>query len=294
VSGPPLLLALALAAAPPPSASAPGRLRLEGLDRLYFARVGGAERLNVPAEVSVFLPLALARSAPLPDPEKLPEISVADIPLPVPRWPRPALLRQVARSGARIDELWLALYDGGRRSDVWYFEAMPGRTDGKLLANYRVRGARAGEGGTVVLHLDGSMYRPQGGWWINAKDVTFAVRGDALAVQHVRGAYGFIHDYDRLPDDGRAEDDEKEEEPAFSVTVEREVEGRFERRDLYPVTAAAIKACGGDVEGDHIEPGAVDLETVAACVTRDPKSTVTQRRLDEPSFAERGYKPRPE
>ena len=30
--------------------------------------------------------------------------------------------------------------------------------------------------------------------------------------------------------------------PAFTVLIEREVEGRFERRDLYPVSVAAIKA----------------------------------------------------
>jgi len=285
VSGPPLLLALVLAVAPPPSPSAAGRLRLEGLDRLYFARVGGAERLTAPAKVSVFLPLQITRSPPTPDPEKLPDIWVADIALPVPRRPRPAVLRQVVRSGARIDELWLALYDGGRRSDVWYFQAAPDRTDGKLLPNYRVGGARAGDGATIVLDLDGSMYRPQGGWWVNEKDVTLAVRGDVLALQHVRSAYGFIHDYDRGADP---------EAPALSVSVEREVEGRFERRDLYPVPVAAIKACGADVEEDHIEPGTADLETVAECVTRDPKSKVTRRRLDEPSFAERGYKPPPE
>ena len=276
MSGTSLLLALVFAAGPSP----PSRLRLEGLDRLYFARVGGAERLTAPAEVSAFLPLAIARSARLPDPEKLDGVFVRDIPLPVPGWPRPALLRQVVLSGARIDEMWLALYDGGRRSDVWHFQARPDLTDGKLLPNYSVGGARAGDG-TVVLHLSGSMFRPQGGWWVHGKDVTLAVRGNALALQHVRGAYGFIHAYDR---------DGDPDAPALSVTFERQVEGRFERRDLSPVSVAAIKACGADVEDDHIEPGRDGLETVAECVTRDPKSTVTWRRLDEPSFAERGYK----
>ncbi len=280
-----LLLALVLAAAPPASPSSPGRLRLEGLDRLYFARVGGAERLTAPAPVSVLLPLTIVRPARLGDPANSGQLSVVDIPLPVPRWPRPAALRQVVLSGARIDELWLALYDGGRRSDVWRFQALPELADGKLLPNYWVGGARAGDGDTVVLDVGGSMYRPQGGWWINGKDVTLAVRGEALALQHVRSAYGFIHDYDRGQDP---------DAPAFSVMVEREVEGRFERRDLYPVSVAAIKACGADVEEDRIAPGRDDLETVAECVTRDPKSKVTWRRLDEPSFAERGYKPPPE
>jgi len=284
MSGLPLLLALAFAAAPSAAPRPPSRLRLEGLDRLYFARVGDAERLTAPPEVSVFLPFAIARSARLPDPAKLEGVSVRDIPLPVPVWPRPALLRQVVLSGARIDELWLALYDGGQRSDVWHFQALPALTDDKLLPNYWVGGARAGDGGTVVLDLGGSMYRPQGGWWVHEKEVTLAVRGDTLALQHVRGTYGFIHDYDR-GDDANP--------PAFSVMVERVVDGRFERRELYPVTVAAIKACGADVEDDSIEPGTEDLEAVAACVTRDPKSKVTWRRFDEPSFAERGYKAPP-
>jgi hypothetical protein len=183
--------------------------------------------------VSVLLPLTIARSARLADPANSGRVSVVDIPLPVPRWPRPAVLRQVVLSGERIDELWLALYDGGRRGDVWRFQALPEITDGKLLPNYWVGGARAGDGDTVVLDVLGSMYRPQGGWWTNGKDVTLAVRG------------------------------EDPDAPAFSVLVEREVEGRFERRDLYPVSVAAIKACGADVEEDHIAPGQDDLETVA-------------------------------
>jgi len=255
----PWLVLAVVMAAPAPSPSPPSRLRLEGLDRLHFARV-----------------------ARLPDTAALDGVSVRDVSLPVPGWPRSVVLRQVIVPGARIDELWLALYDGGRPSDVWHFQARPDLTDGKLLPNYSVAGARASGGGTVVLDLAGSMYRPQGGWWVHGKAVTLAVRGGALVVQHVRGAYGFIHDYDRGGD---------ADPPALSVMAEREVEGRFERRELSPASVAAIKACGAHVEDDHIEAGSADLETVAACVTRDPKTTVTWRRLDEPSFAERGYKP---
>jgi len=258
--GPWLAMAI-LMAAPAPSPSPPSRLRLEGLDRLYFSRV-----------------------ARLPDTAALEGVSVRDIPLPVPGWPRSVVLRQVIAPGARIDELWLALHDGGQRSDVWHFRARPDLTDGKLLPNYSVAGARTSEGGTIVLDLVGSMYRPQGGWWVHGKAVTLAVRGEALVVRHVRGTYGFIHDYDRGGD---------ADAPALSVMAEREVEGRFERRELSPASVAAIKACGADVEDDHVAPGSADLETVAACVTRDPRSKVTWRRLDEPSFAERGYKPPP-
>ena len=255
--GPSLVLAI-LMAAPVPSPSPRGRLRLEGLDRLYFSRV-----------------------ARLPDTSALDGVSVRDIPLPVPGWPRPVVLHQVIVAGARIDELWLALHDGGQRSDVWHFQARPDLTDGKLLPNYSVVAARA-SGDTVVLDLAGSMYRPQGGWWVHGKAVTLAVRGEALVLQRVRGTYGFIHDYDRGGD---------ADAPALSVMTEREVDGRFERRELSPVSLAAIRACGADVEDDQIESGSADLETVAACVTRDPRSKVTWRRLDERSFAERGYQP---
>ena len=277
-----ILMAASSASPAPPAPSPPSPLRLEGLDRLYFVRVSAAERLTAPAGVSALLPPTIARSARLANPASPDDVSVRDVSLPVPGWPRPVVLRQVVLPGARIDELWLALYDGGRRSEVWHFQARPDLTDGKLLPNYRISDARPGDGGTLVLDLAGSMYRPQGGWWVHGRAVTLAVRGEALVVQHVRGAYGFIHDYDRGGD---------ADPPALSVMAEREVEGRFERRELSPVSLAAIRACGGDVEDDQLEPGPTDLETVAACVTRDPRSKVTWRRLDEPSFAERGYKP---
>jgi hypothetical protein len=53
----------------------------------------------------------------------------------------------------------------------------------------------------------------------------------------VRSSYGFIHAYDR---------DGDPDAPALTVTFERQVEGRFERRELSPVSVAAIKACGAD------------------------------------------------
>ena len=88
--GPWFVLAI-LMAGPVPSPSPASRLRLEGLDRLYFARV-----------------------ARLPDTAALEGVSVRDVSLPVPGWPRTVVLRQVIAPGARIDELGLALYDGGR------------------------------------------------------------------------------------------------------------------------------------------------------------------------------------
>jgi hypothetical protein len=141
--------------------------------------------------VWAFLPLAIASSARLPDPAKLEGTTVRDIPLPVPLWPRPVLLRQVVLSGARIDELWLALYDGGRRSDVWHFQALPALTDGKLLPNYQVGAARAGDGETLVLDLEGSMYRPRAAGGSTGRG-SLSPSAAMLVLQHVRSAYGFI------------------------------------------------------------------------------------------------------
>ena len=258
-------------------------MRLRGLDRLYFTQVGSAERLTAPPSVGALLPRTLARSKALPPSDKSDEadtveLAFTDFPLPLPSWPRSVLIRQVVDfSLPRITELWLALYDGGRRSDVWHFQANPSLNGNKLLPNYWIEDTRAGPDGGVIVRLRGSMVRPQGAWWLTGKVVTLTAANGVLGFAHVRNAYGFNHAYDLGG----------ETPPALDVNTEREVGGRFERRDLDPVPADVMKACGDP--SDDSEHTWEELEAIAECVTRAPGSKVSSRTPQQPSFAERGY-----
>jgi hypothetical protein len=282
----PLLLAFVLVAAP--AASPAPALRLRGLDRLYFTEVGGTGELTAPAAVAGLLPRTLVRGRPAArspddsDESEDQELAVTDVALPLPSWPRRVALRQVVDSShPRISELWIALYDGGRRRDVWHFQALPSLTDGKLLPNYWIESARPGPGGAVIVRLRGVMFRPQGAWWATGKVLTLTLANGALTLGHVRNAFGFNRGYD-LGDESAP--------PALGVNVEREVAGRFERRDLDPVPEDVMKACGAAPDG--VGGAWDDLEKVAECITRDPGATVSSRSPQEPSFAERGYDPK--
>jgi hypothetical protein len=278
----PCLLALVLVAAPvasPPARTTP--LRLMGLDRLYFTAVGGAETVDAPPPVMELLPRSLGgpRVAPSPDETGVFQAAATDFRVPLPSWPRPVLLRQVvAFPEARINELWIALYDGGRRSDVWHFTALPSETDNKLLPNYWIEDVEAGPAGTLALRLHGRMARPQGAWWAAGRVVTLRAGDGALTVAHVRNAFGFIQGYD-LGDDSRP--------PTLAASAEREVEGRFERRDLDPVPAEVLETCGTP---EGLE-GWDEMERLAKCLTRAPGAKTSTRSPQEPSFAERGGKP---
>jgi hypothetical protein len=283
-----LVLAAAVAASPPPTRSP---LRLSGLDRLYFTHVGGADNLTAPPRVAALLPRRLLRASPIPaaspspsleEPEesRASDIAVTDFLLEVPAVPGFVFLRQVVDSHhPRITELWLALYDGERRSDVWHFQALPRLTDNKLLPNYWVDAIPDGPEGTVILRLRGSMSRPQGAWWANGKLVTLTLADGVLTLAHVRDAFGFIQGYDGGGDSYP---------PDLSVSVERAVGGRFERRVLDSVPAEVLKSCGA-ASADDIGGTWEDMEDLAECVTRSPDTTVSSRALREPSFAERGY-----
>src|SRR5262245_19779119 len=128
-----LLAALVLVVPPAASPAPPAAMRLKGLDRLYFREVGRADALSAPPAVAALLPLTLDGSRRVP-PSKEPaadgsdeqRLGKEDFPLPLPSWPRQLVLRQVGDfTHPRISEIWLALYDGGQRSDVWHFQAMP-------------------------------------------------------------------------------------------------------------------------------------------------------------------------
>jgi hypothetical protein len=263
-----------------PSAAAP-LMQLQGLDRLYFTQVGGAEAVTAPAAVAALLPRTLRafRTTPPSREGDGGEITVEDFPLPLPNRPRELTLRQVIDSShPRISELWLALYDEGRRSDVWHFQALPSLNEDKLLPNYRIESTRPGPDGGVILRLRGTMVRPQGAWWDTGKVVMLAAKDGALSFTHVRNAFGFRHEYDR--GDGS--------EPSTDVRTEREVGGRFEQHDLDPAPEDVMKACG--FLPDEGESGTwAEMETMAECITRAPGTTVSSRSPQEPSFPERGF-----
>ena len=97
--------------------------RLKGLDRLYFQNVGepGAA-LDASPVVASLLPELLRESDFSRKPMSPEEYNVSDFRLPSGSWGRKLWLRQIVNfTHPRIFELWWALYDHERRSDVWYF-----------------------------------------------------------------------------------------------------------------------------------------------------------------------------
>src|SRR5262249_35467890 len=113
--------------------------RIEGLDRLYFQHIGepGAA-LDASPTVASLLPEILRESDFSRKPMSPEGFNVRDFRLPLRSWGRKLWLRQiVGNSQFRITELWWALYDHERRSDVWYFSSSI-HTEGKILSNYEI------------------------------------------------------------------------------------------------------------------------------------------------------------
>jgi hypothetical protein len=249
---------------------------LEGLDRLYFDRVRVAA---LPPAVAARVPSQWSRLHAIEDADDERALTVRDFPLPRVGAHGNLVLRQVVESShPRINDLWLVLYDGGRRSDVWHFRAYP-NPDGKLLPNYRIESVQPATGGGVTISLRGAMIRPQGAWWVTGKVVTLVPVDGALRFAHVRNAFGFRHEYDHS----------EEAEAPTDVRIEREIDGRFEERDIEPAPPDVMKACG--LEPAEAVTGTWEtLESLARCVTQAPRATVTSRDPAEPSFAERGFK----
>jgi hypothetical protein len=125
------------------------------------------------------------------------------------------------------------------------------------------------------------MDRPQGAWWAAGRVLTFTRAKRALALAHVLNTFSFSQGYDRGEDDP----------PAFTVATEREVGGRFERRELSPVAADKLKACGAD-SPDDIDATWDEMARIAECLTRGEVTATSSRAPGAPSFAERGGRPR--
>lgn len=268
-----------------PYASA--QMRLEGLERLYFERIAGAgqplpESLQVASLLPETLPKPGFAAQPPAEMESAEDITVHDIELPSRPSARRLWIREIVdRSHPRIFELWWALYDGGRRSDVWHFNAFPDRTDSKVLSNYQLYEVSMPEKDVAVFRVQGEMFRPQGAWWVVGKEWSFAVGDRTLALTRVRNVFGFFRGYDTG------------EIGSLGVSTERELGGRFEIRKLDPVPEKILASCGfrDPAVDEDWELSWGRLLKVAQCITGKPGATASFRELNAASFIERGGTP---
>jgi hypothetical protein len=264
-----LVALAALAGMAPGGADAAPAFRLTGLQRLYFEPV---DRGNIPPDVRALLPDVLTKAGHEADED----VAVRDLRLPGAE--RVVLRELFDQRHPRIAETWWAVYDGGRRGDVWRYSASSGLASGKALVNLRCEDVAAGDGGSVVIRLAGRMSRPQGAWSIAGKVLTLRPSPDGLAFAHLRNAYGFFHGYDN-----------GEAPPSVAVASERADGDGFEERRLDPAPEALLARCGfrgPDDEGDPLSWDALDR--AAACVAEAPGHTTARRKQDERSFSERG------
>jgi hypothetical protein len=264
-------------------------LRLQGLDRVYFQHVGGPEdRSAMSPSVGALLPevILAANSEPKTtakqgDDEN--EVQVRDFRLPLQRSARRLFLRQIVvdRETSRATELWWALYDDGRRSDVWYFSANRMENENKALSNYEIESASASGSDSLELRVRGMMFRPQGAFWITGKAFSFSSQGDTLALSRVRNVFGFFRDYDT-----------GDTPPSIDVVTERETGGRFETRSYNSVPDGVLRHCQfRNPTDENWEFTWAQMESTALCVSHEARVRTSYRRLDEPSFVERGGKP---
>lgn len=262
-------------------------VHLEGLDGLYFQHVGGSkDHSAVPQYLIKYVPevisdtLQSALVAQVDQDGLSRSVEIRDFPLPA-RASAPILsLRQIVlgKENQRITELWWALYDSGRRSDVWYFTADPDTTDHKALSNYEIVEASPSSA-ELKLRVNASMFRPGGYWWCTGKTFTFSVGDKEVRFRRVLNNFGLFHS-----DSGR--------EASLDVTLEHETNGRFEQLEYDHLSATAVQACKLKHPLDDGSFNWTSLENQARCLaSRTAVSKRSYRNLTEPSFIERSAKP---
>jgi hypothetical protein len=254
---------------------------LRGLDRLYFDQVE-----TVPSRLFRFLPEVRRTNisrlkAEVMEGELETYIEVHDFHVPLRGIPKKLSLRQIVANPetSRTTDVWGALYDEGKRTDVWRFRADPTRAENKALSNYEVEAVLASGGDVVELQIRGTMFRPQGAWWITGKIFSFSLQDNSLVLFRVRNAFGFFRNYD-LGDSA----------PPIDVSIEHEAGGRFEILCCDSVPDEMLRQCGfrDPLLDDDWLLSWRRMERTALCVTRKAKTRASSRDFEAPSFIERG------
>jgi len=207
------------------------------------------------------------------------DVEVRDFHIPLQEFSN-VWLRQIilGKQSERITSLWWALYDHGRRSDVWSYRADPGLTEHKILPNYEMVDASASASG-FDLRVYGSMFRPQGAWSVTGKTFYFSARVQAIELSRVLNNFGFFRSYDSRD---------------TSVMIERKVGTRIELLDYDKVRERTLHSCKFQDPADT-DDWAFEwtrMEREASCIAQKEKGRVSYREADQPSFIERGWKER--
>jgi len=274
-----------------PMLSGQPTMRLQGLDRLYFEHVGGnGDQSEVPSFLVEFLPPKIQESnfssrkavREVLDGKLKLQAEIRDFHLPLGQTADDLWLRQISvgTETARISQLWWALYDRGQRSDVWYFTADPEHTDSKLLSNYEIDAASATADG-LRLQVYGSMFRPQGAWWITGKTFSFSMQDGTLRFSRVLNDFGFFRDYDV-----------GDKPPSLDVSTEHEVNGRFQTKNYDNIREPILRTCRfhDPLVDNNWQFDWARMERETRCIANRMKGRVSYRNFNQPSFVERGGK----
>lgn len=215
-------------------------------------------------------------------------VTVDDFTLPTVEGEPALTLRQVvAWPESRVKEVYWALYEGGRRQDVWWFTPVHRRAEGKILPNHRLTGVSRRDGRIVLQGI--AEWDPAGG--------SYSERGERLFFRLERGELRFElllapYGFSQWEEVTEKEDGDFDYRLRYAAFVERLVAGpegeRIERRALDQASDELVARCvARDEAGEPcLECG--DPSHAARCLAESPGAVLTSRSTAEPSFVEVG------
>lgn len=257
--------------------------KLYGIERVYFRPVLESDsNLMRQPNVASFLPIQL-KSSDLGSNlnNSLDEIAVRDFRLPFDPHGKELWIREIVNSEHhRIFETWWAMYAGGKRSCLWRFRADPRDNDDKALTNYVLDSVLQSGEHTIAVRVQGTMFRPQGAWWVTGKVFNFSIVDSGLVFSCIENTFGFFHGYNRG------------EDPPISVMSEELVDKRFRKREVYKTPEHILRLCGfrNPVTDDASQFNWIELRQVARCITERAGAKESFRAMYAPTFVERGGK----
>jgi len=210
--------------------------RLDGLERIYFARVplGGAADSAVEGNARLLKEI-------LGQPPRIgnesgqagcehdgaPCVVFKDHTL----EGFPLVLREISDvSHPRLTSSWWAVYDQTALTDLWHFDgSSAAHRDDKMLPNCSFHEISAVPGDGVRVRLVGELFRPGGFWILKGISLSFRRSGERLVLDSVRNDFTFSQGYD---------------DPVLRVSTETSRGGGYRVAETATKHERLLKACG--------------------------------------------------